>query len=202
MLEKPRTMALYPKGSATGFTPSLPGDGRERFQEKPGKVGSGWIEVFKEQWELGVEKQQQAGLAGNEKLIFSKGKHKIPSATEGRAGRKAGGCLGNEQDAREWMTERHPTHIPHTWCQLVSRSSHLKKCYYVVRDNFVFSLGLQDFCWSWQWALLLTTERQTNQQSPRCLGKKLWLGGDLWGPQSNLVHNTNSNTSTLFLYNT
>jgi len=49
MLEKPRTMALYPKGSATGFTPSLPGDGRERFQEKPGKVGSGWIEVFKEQ---------------------------------------------------------------------------------------------------------------------------------------------------------
>lgn len=38
---------------------------------------------------MGVEKQQQAGLVGNEKLIFFKGKHKMPSATGERAGRAA-----------------------------------------------------------------------------------------------------------------
>lgn len=102
------------------------------------------------------------------KLIFSKGKHKIPSATERRAGSKAGGCLRNEQDALgELMIEQHPTHFLDRWCQFVSCSSH-KKCYYVVSDNSVFPW------WSWQWALLLTT----NQQSPWCLGKRPWFGGN------------------------
>lgn len=181
--------------------PSLPGEGRERSQEKPDKVGSGWVEVFEEQWELGVEKWHQAGLAGNEKLIFSKGKHKIPSATHRRAGRRAGGCLGMSRVL--WRVNGRAASNPYPPQMAAARQLllSLKKCYYAVRDNCVF-LGSPRFHWSWQWALLLTAELQINQQSPWCLGKKLWLGGDLWGPQSNWVHNTNSNTSALFLYNT
>lgn len=74
-------MALYPNGSATGLHAQPSWRRKGEVQEKPGKVGSGGVGVFKEQWEVGVEEEQQAGLAGNEKMILSKGKHKIPSAT-------------------------------------------------------------------------------------------------------------------------
>lgn len=82
-------------------------------------------------------------------------------------------------------------------CQLLLS----QKCYCVVRENLCsLLLGLKDFWWSWQWALLLNTELKTKQQSPWYPGKKLRLGRELWGPQSNSVYNTHSNTSTLFLY--
>lgn len=115
---------------------------------------------------------------------------KFPSATEGLAGRKAGGCLGKEQDALgEWMNEQHPTHFPDRWCQCVNCSSH-KKCSYVVSNNSVFPW------WPWQWALLLTT----HQQSPWCHGEKSWLRDNLGGPESNSGHNTHSSTSILFIH--
>lgn len=65
-----------------------------------------------------------------------------------------------------------------------------KKCSYMVSNNSVLPW------WPWQRALLLTT----HQQSPWCHGEKSWLRHNLWGPWSNSVHNTHSNTSTLFIY--
>lgn len=171
----PITKGLSPRTVDSAF---LEKEGRGFKRRLQGR--SVWVEVFKEHWELKREEQQQAQFAGNGNWSSPKGNTKFSSATEGLAGRKAGGCLGKEQDALgEWMNEQHPTHFPDRWCQFVNCSSHKKRSY-MVSNNSVFPW------WPWQWALLLTT----HQQSPWCHGEKSWLRDNLGGPESNRVQHT------------